>query len=51
VHLLPYHRLGESKYSKLGKAYSCEGGTPDQEAVENVRKTLASYGLEVQVGG
>jgi pyruvate formate lyase activating enzyme len=51
VHLLPYHRLGESKYSKLGRAYACEGATPDQEAVNSVRRILESYGLVVQVGG
>lgn len=51
VHLLPYHRLGESKYSKLGMDYTFEGFTPEKEQVEDIKNTLESYGLKVMVGG
>ena len=51
VHLLPYHRLGESKYSKLGRQYSCEGFTPDREKVEEIRQVLQSHLLKVSIGG
>ncbi len=51
VHLLPYHRLGESKYSKLGMDYTFEGFTPEKEQVEDIKNMLESYGLKVMVGG
>jgi pyruvate formate lyase activating enzyme len=51
VHLLPYHRLGESKYSKLGRKYTCEGFTPEREKVEEIQHVLQSYHLKVMVGG
>jgi pyruvate formate lyase activating enzyme len=51
VHLLPYHRLGESKYAKLDREYRCEGATPDDELVERLTTLLESRGLKVTVGG
>ena len=32
VHLLPYYRLGESKYSQLGRNYKFKGVTPPTES-------------------
>ncbi|MGQ9616841.1 MAG: glycyl-radical enzyme activating protein [Spirochaetota bacterium] len=51
VHLLPYHRLGESKYRKLGKEYSFQAFTPDDELIEEIRDILQSNNLVVKVGG
>jgi pyruvate formate lyase activating enzyme len=51
VHLLPYHRLGESKYAKLGREYVCEAFTPGQEEVEKIKRILTSYDLRIMVGG
>jgi len=51
VHLLPYHRLGESKYTKLGREYSCEAFTPEKETVDEIKRTFESYDLKVMIGG
>ena len=51
VHLLPYHRLGESKYARLGREYNCDGFTPEKEEVDEIKAALKSHGLEVMVGG
>ncbi len=51
VSVLPYHDLGSSKYPKLGRIYPMEGTTPPtEEAVERVRKTIESFGLELEIG-
>jgi pyruvate formate lyase activating enzyme len=51
VHLLPYHRLGESKYGKLNRDYRFEGFTPDEETVERLTRILEKRGLRVMIGG
>jgi pyruvate formate lyase activating enzyme len=51
VHLLPYHRFGESKYTKLNRDYSCTAYTPDDDLVEELKGLIGSYGLEVKIGG
>ena len=52
VHLLPYHRLGESKYEQLGRDYPM-GDQPslNEGDVEALRDILISYDLKVKVGG
>jgi pyruvate formate lyase activating enzyme len=52
IDLLPYHRLGEPKYRRLGKAYALEG-TPSLsgEQVARAREILEAKGLEVAIGG
>lgn len=52
VHFLAYHRLGESKYKRLGK----EGKDisiipPTDEYMLEVQKIGASYALETYIGG
>ena len=50
VHILPYHRYGESKYASLGERYPLEGlreNTP--EDIERARKIVEDAGLDVTV--
>jgi len=52
VELLPYHRLGESKYGRLGEEYKLDGlETPAKEHMNEIAEWIRSYGLEVHVGG
>jgi pyruvate formate lyase activating enzyme len=50
--LLPYHRLGEPKYRRLGKAYALQGEPAlTGETVARAVDILAAKGLEVTIGG
>jgi pyruvate formate lyase activating enzyme len=51
IHLLPYHRFGESKYAKLDMEYNCSAYTPDEERVAQIQQRLASKGLSIKIGG
>lgn len=52
LHLLPYHRLGESKYKGLGMEYSFEGTEPlSPERMELLLAAAQTSGLPCQVGG
>ena len=50
VHIMPYHRYGESKYASIGEKYPLEGlreNTP--EDLERARKIFEDAGLDVTV--
>jgi pyruvate formate lyase activating enzyme len=52
IDLLPYHRLGEPKYRRLGRDYPMAGSPafgPEQSG--RAREILEKRGLKVQVGG
>lgn len=52
VHLLPYHRLGETKYERLeepNKSVSIQ--PPRDEHMEKIKELFESFGLEVHLGG
>jgi len=52
IELLPYHRMGELKYKKLGRKYELEGvSSPSNEQMQELARIVKSYGLEVQIGG
>jgi pyruvate formate lyase activating enzyme len=52
VHLLAYHRLGETKYERLGKEGKNLSITPPaNEYMMELQKIVAAYGLQTQIGG
>ena len=51
-HLLPYHRLGQDKYSGLGRVYSLSAiEPPPKEKMERLLSVAEESGLECQIGG
>jgi pyruvate formate lyase activating enzyme len=52
VHLLPYHKIAQTKYMKLGKTDDFELFTgPDKETQEKIIKTFSEYGITANIGG
>ena len=51
VHLLPYHRLGESKNESLGRTMDLSIQVPSEEHMEGLKAIVEGYGLYCQVGG
>lgn len=52
IELLPYHRLGETKYKMLDRSYELgELRAPSDGEVEHYRNILEEMGYRVQVGG
>ena len=51
VHLLPYHRLGESKNESLGKEIDWSIEIPSDEHMNELKALVESFGLQAQVGG
>jgi len=51
IHLLPYHRLGEVKYKKLGRDYLCKGHTPDSTSICRLKKIIEAYEINTKIGG
>ena len=52
VHLLPYHRLGETKYSRLEKSDDpIYIDTPSDEDMQRHMEIFSSFGLKVYEGG
>ena len=52
VHLLPYHKLGETKYISLEKAESSVSVTPSsEEHMAELQKIVESFGLIAHTGG
>ena len=50
ISLLPYHRLGESKYEQLGLKYTWEGNEPETEHIERLERIIQAAGLQADVG-
>ncbi|WP_022850074.1 glycyl-radical enzyme activating protein [Limisalsivibrio acetivorans] len=52
IDVLPYHRIGSDKYSRLSMPYMMDGvKEPTEEEVQKVCDYFKSYGLTVGVGG
>lgn len=52
LHLLPYHRLGQDKYTWLGREYTLtEILPPPDEHMQELLRVAAQTGLECQIGG
>ncbi len=51
-HLLPYHRLGQDKYTGLGRQYSlADIMPPTKEKMEYLLSAAEESGLKCQIGG
>lgn len=51
INLLPFHRLGESKYRQLGKTYIMENQTPPtDEHMQHLKKIVESKGILCFIG-
>jgi pyruvate formate lyase activating enzyme len=51
VHLIPYHKFGLSKYILMERDGSHGGEPPAAERMEALRTLVASFGLDVVIGG
>jgi len=52
VDVLPYHRLGESKYPKLNRKYKMRGiKPPGDECLGKVKNWFKNYGIKIKIGG
>jgi pyruvate formate lyase activating enzyme len=52
IDILPYHRLGEPKYRRLGRRYSLTKVRPILKVrLSETQKLLEGYGLRVGIGG
>lgn len=52
VHLLPYHRLGETKYERLERVEQLIPVEPPDEAhLAGLQQVFESFGLTTQIGG
>lgn len=51
VHLLPYHRLGESKNESLGREMDLTIDIPSDEHMQHLKGIVEAYGLTCQIGG
>ncbi len=52
IDLLPYHRLGLSKYAKLGLPFKTKHIVPPgKEKINEAREIFESYGFNISIGG
>ena len=51
VHLLPYHRLGESKLESLGQKVKLHLEAPGQAHMERLKAVAEAQGVQAQIGG
>ncbi|WIV12165.1 glycyl-radical enzyme activating protein [Proteiniborus sp. MB09-C3] len=52
VNLLPYHRIGQEKYNRLGKSYRMlEVEEPTKEAMDFSADIIRGCGINVKIGG
>lgn len=52
ISLLPYHRIGASKYRKFGRENLMEGTRPpSQERMKELKRFFSETGIKVKIGG
>lgn len=51
VHLLPYHKLGESKSESLGMDKHLSFEVPSDAHMQHLKALVESYGVKAQIGG
>ncbi|MDD4792577.1 MAG: glycyl-radical enzyme activating protein [Firmicutes bacterium] len=52
VAILPYHRLGNEKYARLGRKYSMRDvGEPGIDCIDRARRIFEAAGIGVRIGG
>jgi pyruvate formate lyase activating enzyme len=51
VNLLPYHRLGETKFERLEVNYSVSTSPPVQEHLQELQRVFERFGHSVYIGG
>jgi len=52
MHLLPFHRLGQTKYEQLFLEYLFkEGNSPAKEDMLKLKQLVEGYGIQAQIGG
>ena len=51
IHLLPYHRLGNSKVTSLGKAKKIKRKLLPEKELFDLKEVLTQFGFKVQIGG
>ncbi len=52
LHLLPYHRLGQDKYTQLGRQYELDGiEPPENPKMQRLLETARKSGLSCRIGG
>ncbi len=52
VHILPYHKIGSDKYSRLNLEYPLGPiAEPKQEHIELIKQKFSISGIEVSIGG
>lgn len=52
VNLLPYHKIGQEKYKRLGKTYRMTGiEEPTKEAMDFYADIIKGIGVNVKIGG
>lgn len=50
VSLLPYHRLGKTKFERLGVNYSVSTSPPSEEHLQELQRVFERFGLSAYIG-
>ena len=52
INLLPFHKIGSSKYKKFNRPYRMEGyAQPSQKRMDEIRGYFDTTGIKVKIGG
>ena len=52
INLLPYHKIGSSKYRKFNLPYRMEGvASPSRQHMQEIKEHFLSTGIKVKIGG